>query len=424
MVKSCGKKDLGGIAPRKGFIYLDSVYVVDQFYNVHIFDLNGKHSQLQFELSKIFLGNDISFSQNGLYILRSSYGEYDSMGIVTLFNSFGTTLWEYKLNKEVPYISLSPEGSTIVVGVENKAKFMEVTNWTPIEMLYFKSSACPISQELEPLKDALKNYWSGKVKWVEYDFMRSEDRKKFEEYVVFNLPVAIVRYFNGSTEIMRDSISTKLNVTIADTLKMIKSLEQNGIKVPYFPEVKLVTEYETDSKISSILTTLDSLYTAVGSGYKVYFFEKHLEISFVKLNVKFKGEVVEVSEADTILTYVINISDVLEDPTGSLKAGMIAYVTFSKDFPNVEEVKVGGLVEVCGAFKGIEDNVVRISLEKTEHYLRKKIASWTVMVYLNGDNNLEGIALRIINEVERVGSTADVNIVALIDRHPKFDSSD
>jgi clostripain len=49
---------------------------------------------------------------------------------------------------------------------------------------------------------------------------------------------------------------------------------------------------------------------------------------------------------------------------------------------------------------------------------------WTVMAYLNGDNNLEGDALRIFNELEKAGSTPYVNIVALIDRHPEFDSSD
>jgi len=46
------------------------------------------------------------------------------------------------------------------------------------------------------------------------------------------------------------------------------------------------------------------------------------------------------------------------------------------------------------------------------------------MVYLNGDNDLEKITLKELNQLEKVGSTVDVNIIAMIDRHPKFDSSD
>ena len=35
-------------------------------------------------------------------------------------------------------------------------------------------------------------------------------------------------------------------------------------------------------------------------------------------------------------------------------------------------------------------------------------AKWTVMVYMAGDNNLDGAALRDIAEMARVGSTKDV----------------
>jgi hypothetical protein len=86
-------------------------------------------------------------------------------------------------------------------------------------------------------------------------------------------------------------------------------------------------------------------------------------------DVKFRGEIIGINGADITSIYTINVSDVLEDPSGNLKAGMVAYVTFSKNFLNVGEVKVGDLVEVYGAFKGIEDNVVKICLEKVDHYL-------------------------------------------------------
>ena len=41
---------------------------------------------------------------------------------------------------------------------------------------------------------------------------------------------------------------------------------------------------------------------------------------------------------------------------------------------------------------------------------------WTVMVYINGDNNLESAGIVDINEMEEVGSTDDVNIVVQFDR--------
>jgi len=45
-------------------------------------------------------------------------------------------------------------------------------------------------------------------------------------------------------------------------------------------------------------------------------------------------------------------------------------------------------------------------------------AEWTIMVYLDADNNLESAGIDDINEMEMVGSTTDVNIVVQIDRIP------
>jgi hypothetical protein len=45
-------------------------------------------------------------------------------------------------------------------------------------------------------------------------------------------------------------------------------------------------------------------------------------------------------------------------------------------------------------------------------------ADWTVMVYLDSDNNLESAGINDINEMEIVGSTSEVNIVVQVDRIP------
>ena len=42
--------------------------------------------------------------------------------------------------------------------------------------------------------------------------------------------------------------------------------------------------------------------------------------------------------------------------------------------------------------------------------------NWTFMVYLDGDCDLEPFAIADLNEMEEIGSTDDVNIVALVDR--------
>jgi hypothetical protein len=51
------------------------------------------------------------------------------------------------------------------------------------------------------------------------------------------------------------------------------------------------------------------------------------------------------------------------------------------------------------------------------------VKRWTYMVYLAGDNNLESAAVDDFMEMSSVGSTASVNIVALMDRISGFDTS-
>jgi len=47
-------------------------------------------------------------------------------------------------------------------------------------------------------------------------------------------------------------------------------------------------------------------------------------------------------------------------------------------------------------------------------------ADWTVMVFMNGDNNLEEDALRDFKEMARVGSSDRLNIVVQFDRHGRY----
>jgi len=49
--------------------------------------------------------------------------------------------------------------------------------------------------------------------------------------------------------------------------------------------------------------------------------------------------------------------------------------------------------------------------------------AWTILMYMCGDNNLEGNAIQDVNEMEQIGSDSNVNIVVMLDRIPGYDSS-
>ena len=51
------------------------------------------------------------------------------------------------------------------------------------------------------------------------------------------------------------------------------------------------------------------------------------------------------------------------------------------------------------------------------------LPEWTFMVYIDGDNNLEGNGIADINEMEKVGSNSHLKIVVIFDRTPGYDSS-
>lgn len=52
------------------------------------------------------------------------------------------------------------------------------------------------------------------------------------------------------------------------------------------------------------------------------------------------------------------------------------------------------------------------------------LADWTFMVYVMGDNDLEPFALLDLLEMASVGSTDEVNIITLVDRHPNYINED
>lgn len=54
----------------------------------------------------------------------------------------------------------------------------------------------------------------------------------------------------------------------------------------------------------------------------------------------------------------------------------------------------------------------------------RRPATWTVMVFVNGDNDLEQYAIEDLNEMEAAGSTDAVNLIVQIDRSEGYDRSE
>jgi len=70
------------------------------------------------------------------------------------------------------------------------------------------------------------------------------------------------------------------------------------------------------------------------------------------------------------------------------------------------------------AFSTIEHGESSIMLEVSN----KTRAKWNFLVYMDADNSLYQYALKDLNEMEKIGSTSDVNIIVLYDGNGNFDS--
>ncbi len=93
------------------------------------------------------------------------------------------------------------------------------------------------------------------------------------------------------------------------------------------------------------------------------------------------------------------------------------------------------LASVSGAFAGVtfdqQGSVTEMvsqlqqqSAAEEGRVAPKAPAKWTVMVYVNAKNNLEQYGLKDVNEMEMVGSTPDVNIVAELGRINGYSTAD
>ncbi|MGQ9786242.1 MAG: clostripain-related cysteine peptidase [Anaerolineae bacterium] len=61
-----------------------------------------------------------------------------------------------------------------------------------------------------------------------------------------------------------------------------------------------------------------------------------------------------------------------------------------------------------------------LALFPSAAYGQTEGAQWTVLLYYAADNNLEPFIMRKLNRIEMIGSTPEVNFIALVDRHPHY----
>ncbi|MGE5559375.1 MAG: clostripain-related cysteine peptidase [Bacillota bacterium] len=86
-----------------------------------------------------------------------------------------------------------------------------------------------------------------------------------------------------------------------------------------------------------------------------------------------------------------------------------------------------GITVTCSGFTQLDISMVdvlsgvRISVNDNNMTIPRK--RWNFLVYMDGDNNAESYAIADLNEMETVGSTADINVIVILDRSPSYDTS-
>jgi predicted secreted protein len=120
------------------------------------------------------------------------------------------------------------------------------------------------------------------------------------------------------------------------------------------------------------------------------------------------------STADGYVTMISNTSDYPDIGANEIKTNLTPFVfSVARDAPAGHSVSFNLLVSAANGGPWQEVFQVPVSCGQ---------AQWTFMVYLDGDNNLEGDGIDDFLEMSSVGSTADVNVVMQFDRVPGYES--
>lgn len=113
------------------------------------------------------------------------------------------------------------------------------------------------------------------------------------------------------------------------------------------------------------------------------------------------------------------VAEALVTITGSMETALTqtnGYFKINRVAPGIQTLKVNK-----GGYPELEFQV-QVSKGKTTHVMNMN-RKWTLLIYINADNDLEEFGVQDVNEMEQVGSTAEVAIVVQMDRIRGYDSS-
>lgn len=92
-------------------------------------------------------------------------------------------------------------------------------------------------------------------------------------------------------------------------------------------------------------------------------------------------------------------------------------------YPHTNQLEINNLSDPIKSAQIVDVGGQESELQKIPHSSSGLDATWTLMIYIAGDNNLESAALDDLNELEEIGSTSEVEITVQLDRTPGYDAS-
>ncbi len=194
--------------------------------------------------------------------------------------------------------------------------------------------------------------------------------------------------------------------------------------------------------LDGLLNALDSMITG-GNSLQIGVYIDELSVNYpsksvalkpvfdkLKENIKFRmagaAEGSDISGYNTLLLKVIAQESLLKNKkssagdkdSSSASGGASAALDFSDTGSGAGDTFSEGGSAVSNG--GGSDLPLTGAQKKEEEKAEKE---WTFMVYLNADNDLESAGIKDINEMEKIGSGGNINIIVQCDRSPEYDES-
>jgi len=298
---------------------------------------------------------------------------------------------------------------------------------------------------------------NGVMRWVYYELNLLGDPEtpfSIPEPPAHNLRMRAI--VTGTFELGKESL---INVTVENAgtndesnVLINLTLDNNFLTSVTIPSIKARTT--VTKSIKWVPTTSGTHYLNVTispvlgeeffddnwMGKEIYIKAPDLKTEDILMNVTFPSpkagdpielriNVANVGDADAT-SFKVNIS--IFNPSGNLTQSENISV-FGLPVNASREIKYLWIPSTNGTWRVVVEadygNLITESNENNNRAERRILVGgvnhtkWTIMVYLDGDNNLESAAIDDINEMESIGSTNDVSIVVQFDRSPYFDTS-